>query len=694
MIRDVYILRRSGEVLIHKAFSKRGVDDAIFSGFYSALNAFAEELGHGGIETIRMGDVSFYYQHADELLFAIAADKTHDPQAVQSILTDVKERFLTKHGSSVSTWNGDPAVYKQFGTEIDQALAENRLPTPSESVFAIPFALDGTRLKSLGLDNPALTSDCVLDTRRELAAVHLLLDDIRRTTSGLQPLKEGCYEFLTKLLWPIWLAKTREGHLVLVDGLKLIKPAAARGFVPPANRYEALLKVTSSTEYLAVLPKLAEEIRNAAQSSDFDTHVIPTDFAQRLRALCSLGGQPVEYGVPLPSLITKTQVAKEAETFYAEAIQTHQEATEEWSKLREHLQENLRTWGERIKDETTQLAQEYDTRQDSLKQEIDKALTQIAKQEEAAKVEVDLWRTDQERQLVAKLRSTLEPIENAFTKQRTALDQILAEKAVTSVATDKFVDNLRAALDNLFDFTSNLRDLSKNSQKEIQQTQKTLAEIDRTVKERKTAVRSRFQALEEKEVAKLNALKQEREARLAEIRQRRATMEKHGAQIDGLIQEHIVRCQKQLDTFKRYLLEPEPPLPTELDKPLYIPIYLAGLRREDGDTELLVIPPLQVPSTSRPSVSWLGQRDAPVAELVPLFVDYVKKPLEAALANDAKFASTIAKVAPRHNLFRDSRVESLLYSGLNALWQSKLIPERLHTQVKLACIEAYRTDHS
>jgi hypothetical protein len=291
MIRDVYIIKATGEVLIHKAFSKRGVDDAIFSGFYSALSAFAEELGHGGIETIRMGDVSFFYQHADDLLFAIAADKTHDTQTVQSILTDVKQRFLTKHGGSVPTWNGDPVVYKQFGADIEQAVAESRPTTPSESLLALPFALDGIRLKSLGLDNPALNGDCVLDIRRELAAVHLLLDDVRRTTSGLQPLKEGCYDFLTKLLWPIWIAKTREGQVILIDGLKLVKPAVMRGFVPPANRYEALLKVNTSAEYLAVMPRLTEEIRNAAQSTAFDVHVIPADFAQRLRALCLLAGQ-------------------------------------------------------------------------------------------------------------------------------------------------------------------------------------------------------------------------------------------------------------------------------------------------------------------------------------------------------------------------------------------------------------------
>jgi hypothetical protein len=295
---------------------------------------------------------------------------------------------------------------------------------------------------------------------------------------------------------------------------------------------------------------------------------------------------------------------------------------------------------------------------------------------------------------MVKLRSNLKPIEDAFTKQRSALDQLLAEKAVRGLAADKFIANLRGALDALFDFTSNLRDLSKNTQKEIQQTQKALAELDRGTKERSAAVRVRFQSLEQKEVAKLAALKEERETQLAEAGQRRAALDKYGAEIDGVVQEHIVRSQKQLTTFERYLLDLGPPFPTQLDKPIYIPIYLAGLRREDDSTKLLVIPPLLVPPPSRPSPPRLGQREAPVAELVPAFVDYLKTQLETALTKDPKFASTVTKVAPRHNLLHDSRVESLLYSGLHALWQSKLIPERLHTQVKLACIEAYRASRT
>ena len=119
MIRDVYVLRRTGEVLVHKAFSKRGVDEAIFSGFYSALSAFAEELGHGGIETIKMGEVSFYYEHSKDLLFAIAADKSHNAKDVKIILTEVKRQFTEQYGDRLAKWDGDTAPFQKLTKEIE-----------------------------------------------------------------------------------------------------------------------------------------------------------------------------------------------------------------------------------------------------------------------------------------------------------------------------------------------------------------------------------------------------------------------------------------------------------------------------------------------------------------------------------------------------------------------------------------------
>ncbi|MFX1343029.1 MAG: hypothetical protein ACFFAL_10115, partial [Promethearchaeota archaeon] len=428
MIRDVYVLKRTGEVLVHKAFSKRGVDEAIFSGFYSALSAFAEELGHGGIETIQMGDVSFYYEHTEDLLFAIASDKAHNPKDVKIVLTEVKRQFIEKFADRVAEWDGNPTPFKKFGKDIELIVSTKRTSEGDETLFTLPFALDGSKLKSKTLDDPEINGDWILDSRLELAAIHLLLDDIRRADNGFKPINEGCYEFIAKLLWPFWVVPSPENQLLLIDGLKLLRPQVARGFVPPASRYEALLKVNASPEYLAVMDKLKEEVRTAARSTPFDIHTVPTELAHLMQQLSRITNGINQFGVELPSQLNYGQAKKEAEQFFAEAIETHKEAANQWTQFRSHFQKDIQKWAERIQTEITTLEEHYDTRKATLKREIDGALTELAKQENKDMAEVDRWRQDQEKKLLAPLKTSLEPINQEIAQQHAALEEFMAKK--------------------------------------------------------------------------------------------------------------------------------------------------------------------------------------------------------------------------------------------------------------------------
>ncbi|MFW9831486.1 MAG: hypothetical protein ACFFD8_06900, partial [Candidatus Thorarchaeota archaeon] len=389
MIRDVYVLKRTGEVLVHKAFSKRGVDEAIFSGFYSALSAFAEEMGHGGIETIQMGDVSFYYEHAKDLLFAIAADKSHDAKDVQIVLTEVKRQFTEEFANQIAEWDGNPTSFQKFGKAIELIVTAKRNGSDEDAVFSLPFALDGSKLIGKSLDDPEINGECILDSRKELAAVHLLLDDVRREDTDLKPLKEGCYEFIAKLLWPIWITKSADNRCLLIDGLKILRPQVARGFVPPASRYEALLNVNASPEYLAVMDKLTEEVKTAARSTPFDIHVVPADLAKLLQHLARISNGPDNFGVQLPSRISHNEAKKEATKFFAEAIETYKEGSTQWSQFQSYFRKNMKDWEARIQTEISTLEDHYENRKHTLKREIDAALTDLAKQEEKAMAEVD-----------------------------------------------------------------------------------------------------------------------------------------------------------------------------------------------------------------------------------------------------------------------------------------------------------------
>ncbi|MFX1582466.1 MAG: hypothetical protein ACFFCJ_09640 [Promethearchaeota archaeon] len=691
MIRDVYVLRRTGEVLIHKAFSKRGVDEAIFSGFYSALSAFAEELGHGGIETIKMGDVSFYYEHSEDLLFAIAADKSHNAKDVKIILTEVKRHFIDKYGDHLGEWNGDIGPFQKFAKDIEAIVTAKRNGDGKGALFTLPFVLDGTKLKGKALDDPEINGEYILDSRLELAIVHLLLDDIRRADPAMKPLKEGCYEFIAKLLWPIWVVAGPDKRLLLIDGLKLLQPQVERGFVPPASRYEALLNVNASPEYLAVMEKLTEEVRTAARSTPFEIHVLPAELTRLVRSLSRITNGNDEFGVQLPKQMNYTQAQKEAEQFFAEAITTHKDAAEQWNQFRSYFGNNVQKWEERIQTELKTLEEHYANRKVALKKEIDKALTELAKQEEQEMAAVDKWQQGEEKTLIAPLKSRLEPLNQGIHEQQESLSHFLTSNPKDDMRVDNFILQLDQTLDQFNDFAIDLRNKAKETRRAIEQTKRDVGNLERDVQSRKAKVRETFELQENEEIKRLDALEEERQIRLQETKERFNQLEGYATEIDNLIEKHIIHSQDQLTTFEEYLTETGAPFSGDLNTPIFLPVYLAGLKREDESTKLIVIPPLVVPPTKSGADATLGQKSAPVGVLSPALIQYLKEPLETVLAKNEKFAKQVTRFSPRNNLLSDPQIESLLYSGLHALWQSKLIPEHTHTKIKLACIDIYRS---
>ncbi|MDO8055421.1 MAG: hypothetical protein Q6361_01030, partial [Candidatus Hermodarchaeota archaeon] len=536
-----------------------------------------------------------------------------------------------------------------------------------------------------------INGDAIVDHRLELAAVHLLLDDIRRNTTGLKALNEGCFEFLTKLLWPIWVVGSPDKHLLLIDGLKLLRPKVARGFVPPASRYEALLKVDASPEYLAVMEKLTEEVRTAARSTPFDLHILPPELTQQLHHLSRITNGNEQFGVQLPSQMTHEQAKKEAGQFFAEAIETYREAFEQWTQFRNYFQTDVEKWKDRIQTEITTLEDHYATRKKELKREIDQAFVQLAKEEEAAMAEVDAWRLEQTQNILTPLKTSLAPIDQKLAEQQSTLKDHLTDKKSNTTDADAFLRHLSQTLDQFDSFANTLRNLTKSSRKEIQQTQRNFQELERQVQERKSEVRRGFEVREKEEARRLDDLEEERQLRLDETQERFNRLETHSTEIDTLIQQHITHSETQLAIFETYLLDPSTPIPTDSKTPIYIPLYLAGLKHEDDTTQLLVIPPLMIPPTNQGVNIAIGQRSAPVGALSEEMVNYLKTSLESAFAEDPKFAKQITQLSPRHNLLTDPHIESLLYSGLHALWQARLIPERVHTQIKLACIDMYRS---
>ncbi|MFX1561800.1 MAG: hypothetical protein ACFFDP_00640, partial [Promethearchaeota archaeon] len=626
--------------------------------------------------------------------FTIATDKDYDPQVAQKILGEIKESFLSKYSKTLASGNEDARTFSQFTKDIEHIITKISQTSNRESFFTLPFTLNETYLKTKGSDELEGNKECVLDSGQELAAVHLLLENIRQSNGSYSQVKDGCYEFLVKLLWPIWVEQSSDKRILFIDGLRLIQPHILRGFVPPSSRYNALLKVDSTREYLGVLEKLTEEVRTAARSAPYDNYVIPKEFSQLLLNLSYLASYQGQFGAPLPSQLTKNQVIQEAKQFLNEAFQTHEEAASQWTQFLTDFREIISNWTNRINTEITTLEEHYDTQQTLLKNEIDKVLTELAKQEEESNAKIDDWKLEQEHKLILKLKTSLKPLEKQVSQQRTILNKLISEKSPLDPTVNKFIEKLVSTLDSFSKLTSELQTHSKTIKKTVQLAQKALSELSQEEKDRKSIIRQRFEALEKKEIDHLEAMKRERDDRIQQTKERLATLARHATQIESLIQDHISYSEGQLETFKQYLLESETPFPISQNAPLYVPIYVAGLKRLDGSTHTIVIPPLQVASEKRNSTLLLKRRTLPITELEPEFVTYMKDRLEEAFNHDPNFLGFINQIMPQNNLLTNSHIETLLYSGLHALWQSKLISEQTHTQVKLVCIEVYRTIHN
>jgi hypothetical protein len=696
MIREVYVLKRAtGEVVIHKTFSRRGVDEAVFSGFYSALNAFAEELGHGGIETINLGEVSFYFllHKVDDILFAVATDKAHDAQDAQQILTEIKLRFIEKYQETLSNWDGNPAPFSDFSRDIEVVVAESRR-AEGEALFAIPFCLDS---KNINLEEDSLTdlemdSSLVLDSHQELAAVYLLAEDIRQSTRGLKHLKKGCYQFFSKLLWPLWIVReASNGRIAILDGLVLNQHAVERGNMPSTSRYEALLKVDTNLEFLAGLEKLQEDIKASPRTSPFETYLLKPDFSKLIRKLGGLASTKAEYAAPLPPKMVQSQSLHEKSRFYDEAVQSHVAAARQWDSFRTHFQEQVREWTRRIVNEFGEMQSYYETRRENLVQEIDRNLAELSSQEATAIKEAKEWWQGEETTLVERLRSSLEPVDSDFVQQRDALSQLIKVDPRVNPNATQFMDEMRDVLDTLDkSFSSELRDKIKDRRRLIQQSQKDLGELNREAEEKIANIRNEFAELVRQEKARLDALDQERDQKLKEIRDRQETLESLSTDIQDLIQDQITECQRRKALFEEYLLEPEALLPTDTVLELQIPFYVLGFQRDNETTHLVVVPPLFLADLDRRVPRNLEQRDAPVTELSTNFLTFLKEKIETSWEENPEFAEVLERLAQRNNLLRDPEVEVIIYQGLHKLYTAELIPERLHTQTKLSCIEAFR----
>lgn len=101
MIRNLVILDKNGRSLLSANFGEChsfGDNDAMVSGFISAIFTFSKMLSADSVNEIGLGALSFMLLSQGDLIFALSADDDAD-QANRTTLRQIANLFTSRYGS-------------------------------------------------------------------------------------------------------------------------------------------------------------------------------------------------------------------------------------------------------------------------------------------------------------------------------------------------------------------------------------------------------------------------------------------------------------------------------------------------------------------------------------------------------------------------------------------------------------------
>lgn len=124
VIRDIWIVNEAGVVLFDRVNDEK-VDSQLFGSLLSAINAFAEELDQGGLNSFSLRHKKFVIFKEDNCLFIASSAAKYSKRQVSRELKAVAEKFFQIFPlKMIENWDGDVRVFKKFEEQIKNHLDE------------------------------------------------------------------------------------------------------------------------------------------------------------------------------------------------------------------------------------------------------------------------------------------------------------------------------------------------------------------------------------------------------------------------------------------------------------------------------------------------------------------------------------------------------------------------------------------
>jgi len=132
MIKNIFIMKATtGELIFHKSYEDI-FDVKLTSSFLSAIFSFVKQtLKTEKLSEIEVGPFRFIFEiekiKAEELMFAIFADRTDNLVELRNQLREVKMQFLNKFElASLTEFDGEISKFFEFENNIDDIMEKSK----------------------------------------------------------------------------------------------------------------------------------------------------------------------------------------------------------------------------------------------------------------------------------------------------------------------------------------------------------------------------------------------------------------------------------------------------------------------------------------------------------------------------------------------------------------------------------------
>ncbi|NVM04336.1 MAG: GTP-binding protein [Candidatus Helarchaeota archaeon] len=120
MINSIWIIKNSGQNLFYKNFNDTtsNIDKDLLSGFFVAIDNFANESGKGKIDSLILKDAKFIYMSLESIFIVLGCDPFEEIYGLRDIMADIGKLFLKKYGN-LENWDGDLSKFRDFSYILD-----------------------------------------------------------------------------------------------------------------------------------------------------------------------------------------------------------------------------------------------------------------------------------------------------------------------------------------------------------------------------------------------------------------------------------------------------------------------------------------------------------------------------------------------------------------------------------------------